>query len=122
MKRSNQHHHLSQGEWAEHKALTFLSRNGLRHVTSNYRCAFGELDLVMEHGDCLVFIEVRYRRSSRFGGALASIDKKKQARLRATAEHYLQNHKSTRQRPCRFDVVALEREPEENLRWIQNAF
>ncbi len=113
---------LRRGRWAERKALDYLRRQGLHHVLSNYRCRFGELDLVMEDGDCLVFVEVRYRRSLAFGSAAATVDARKQARLRATAEHYRQTNARAARRPCRFDVIGIEDEKGKTVHWIKNAF
>jgi len=78
----------------------------------------------MEHGLTLVFVEVRFRNTHRFGGALESVDRGKQVRLRRSAEHYLQHHPGSAQRPCRFDIVAVTREPGSgtDIQWIQNAF
>ncbi|MDH3280704.1 MAG: YraN family protein [Gammaproteobacteria bacterium] len=122
MKQGESAPHLSQGRWAERKALHYLRKQGMRHLLSNYRCRFGELDLIMEDGDCLVFVEVRYRRSTRFGGAIATIDAKKQARLKTTAEHYRQTRDWAARRPCRFDVIGIEDAKGETLHWIKNAF
>jgi len=62
-----------RGPMAEAAAEEFLSGRGLRLLERNYRCRFGELDLVMRDGETLVFVEVRYRGSNSFGGAVASI-------------------------------------------------
>ena len=94
----------------------------MHHLLSNYRCRFGELDLIMEDGEYLVFVEVRYRRSTRFGGAIVTVDARKQKRLRAAAEHFRQTSDSAARRPCRFDVIGIEDEAGENLQWIKNAF
>ena len=115
-------HHLEQGRRAERLACQFLTERGLRLVQPNYRCPFGEIDLIMEDNQCLIFVEVRYRSNARFGGALASIDQRKQDKLRATAEHYLQRCNQTTGRPCRFDVVVLESVRPPTFEWIQDAF
>jgi len=72
----------------------------------------------MRDAQVLVFVEVRYRRSERFGGAVASIDRRKQARLIAAAGFYLQRHPTDL--PCRFDVVAIG--ADDGIQWLQNAF
>ncbi len=103
--------------------FTFLKQSGLKLLQKNYRCAFGEIDLVMQDGNDVVFVEVRYRKSNRFGGAAASVDQNKQRKLRATAEHYLQQHPRVRNKPCRFDVVAVtEHRDQPDFDWITNAF
>ncbi len=108
-----------RGEEAESLAARYLQRQGLRLITRNYRCRGGELDLVMDDGEQLVFVEVRFRSNPRFGGAAESIDRHKQARLITAARHYLQRHSV--ERPCRFDVVAIE--PgllRPRLEWLKN--
>ncbi len=95
----------------------------MRHVASNYRCRYGEIDLVMEDGEYVVFVEVRYRNSNSFGGALASITTRKQQKLRACAEHYRQSHRGYGSRPCRFDVISIT--GTENIaepQWVRDAF
>ncbi|MDH5784674.1 MAG: YraN family protein [Chromatiales bacterium] len=108
-----------QGELAEKQARKYLEQQGLRYVANNVRGRFGELDLIMRHGETLVFVEVRYRRSGRFGGALASVDRNKQRKLITTALGYLQQH--PHDGPCRFDVVAIG-EGADGIEWLQNAF
>lgn len=115
--------HLRQGQRAEVMAKDYLLARGLRMLTHNYHCRYGEMDLIMQHGSQLVFIEVRYRRSLTHGGALHSVQHPKQQRLRRTAKHYLQRHAKTPPPPCRFDVIAIgPRLDEQHLQWIQNAF
>jgi putative endonuclease len=113
--------HLRKGREAEERALTFLTVNGLRLVARNYRCRSGEIDLIMEEGDTLVLVEVRYRTSGRFGDALESVTPRKQARLIRCAAHYLNACRV--ERPVRFDVVAMmadERSP--SVTWVRDAF
>lgn len=95
----------------------------MRLLESNYRRKCGELDLVMLDRSTLVFVEVRYRSSNRWGGALASVTRKKQRRLINAASSYLQQHPQFKGKPCRFDVVAITgtaAEPE--LKWVRSAF
>lgn len=106
------------GRDAEDRALAALARQGLRVVARNYRCRGGEIDLVMRDGDCLVFVEVRFRRRADFGGALSSVDRRKQQRLILAARHYLAS--SGWSGPCRFDVVGIDRGRE--AQWIRDAF
>jgi putative endonuclease len=107
------------GAQAEQLACTHLERSGLRLVARNYRCPRGEIDLVMDDRGTLVFVEVRYRRSDAFGSAAESVDRRKQARLRAAAAHYLLTHNL--ELPCRFDVVALSGAPV-RVEWLRDAF
>lgn len=106
------------GQSAESHAETFLKTHGLKLVARNWRCRFGEIDLIMQDGATLVFIEVRLRSRSDFGGAAASVTPAKQKKLLAAARQYLGALKTMP--PCRFDVIAFNgNAPPE---WIQNAF
>lgn len=107
------------GAAAEHLAAIYLQRCGLKLLTSNYRCRFGEIDLVMRDGEETVFVEVRLRRHQAFGGAATSITASKQQKLTHTAEHYLMEHGTS---PCRFDAVLLDGLNTDNITWLKNAF
>ena len=112
-----------KGDAIERLACRHLERQGLTLIERNYRSPFGEIDLVMQHQGALVFVEVRYRRHTRYGLPAETVDTRKQARLRATAEHYLQHDRRASNRPCRFDIVAVTENPDgERLDWLQNAF
>ena len=78
----------------------------------------------MNHGETLVFVEVRWRGETDHGGALASVDIRKQRRLILAARHYLGRHPHQARRPCRFDVLGLEPDDGGTVRydWVQNAF
>lgn len=120
---TNADRHLQTGRWAEQIAFAFLRKSGLKLLERNYRCAFGEIDLVMQDGEDVVFVEVRYRHSTRFGSAVASVDHHKQCKLRATADHYLQQHPRARNKPCRFDVLGVaDHSGQPDFDWITNAF
>ena len=110
-----------KGRVYEHKASRFLQRQGLVLLQQNFRCPGGEIDLIMRDGDCLVFVEVRYRRHPDFGNGAESIDRRKQQRLINCGERYLQQDRMTR--AARFDVISfgLSR-GEETLQWIKDAF
>ncbi len=106
------------GQTAESRAAAHLHTHGLQLLARNWRCRFGEIDLVMQDGATLVFVEVRLRSRSDFGDAAASVTSGKQKKLLAAARQYLATLKTLP--PCRFDVVALTGSgaPE----WIKNAF
>lgn len=115
--------HLRDGSRAEARACDHLIAAGLRLVARNYRSPFGEIDLLMHEGETLVFIEVRYRKQTDYGGAAASITSTKQSRLRATAEHYLQHNQKWSRSPCRFDVITISGDVDHGtLDWYPNAF
>lgn len=109
----------TRGQWAEHCAEKHLRETGLRLLARNFRCRWGEIDLIMREQDMLVFVEVRYRGATSFATGIASVDSHKQARLMATAEHYLQRHPCDADRSCRFDVVSVS---PDSIRWVKNAF
>ncbi len=112
-----------RGQQAENLVCRYLQAQGLQLVERNYRCKHGELDLIMKHKDSIVFVEVRYRNTLHFGGGVESVDRHKQARLIACAQHYLQHHKLDATIPCRFDVVAvLATAGEDKAEWIKDAF
>ncbi|MFA7094894.1 MAG: YraN family protein [Gammaproteobacteria bacterium] len=112
----------ARGRHAEELACRYLERQGLRLLERNYRCARGEIDLIMQHGEILVFVEVRYRRSSVFGSGAESVDWRKRQRLTETALHYMQARKAAA-RPARFDVISVSPGPDrDNIHWIPNAF
>jgi putative endonuclease len=106
------------GTEAELAAQDFLQQQGLQALARNHRCRGGEIDLVMRDRDTLVFVEVRLRRNPNFGGALASVDQRKQRRLGLAAQHYLQRHRWDG--PCRFDVIGLDARGQ--CQWVKNAF
>lgn len=110
---------ISIGMAGEEAAKKFLLKQGLRWITSNYHCRFGEIDLIMRDGDYLVFIEVRQRRSMAFGGALASVTAAKQKKLIKSAQHYQWTQKIS-ESLCRIDVLTLQGTPP-NIDWIKNA-
>lgn len=109
-----------RGASAERVAEQWLAQRGLQTVARNYRSKRGELDLVMCDGDCVVFVEVRLRSRSDFGGASASVDGAKQRRLIATAQHFLLCHPAWCDAPCRFDVIAGDGRG--NWQWLRDAF
>ena len=109
------------GQQAEQTACQFLQSQGLQLVTQNFRCACGEIDLIMQDKDTLAFIEVRTRQHKQFANALESIDRNKQRKIIRTAHYYLQQKNLTFKMYCRFDVIAIN--PKSQLfEWIKNAF
>jgi putative endonuclease len=106
---------MNRGAAAEALALRFLRAHGLRIVARNYRCRGGEIDLIAQDGSTLVFVEVRLRRGSAFGGAAASITAAKRRRLSLAARHYL--GRLGREPPCRFDAILLDDLAPERIEW-----
>ncbi len=112
-----------QGRLAEAIAGRHLEACGLRLLARNLNCKAGEIDLVALDGAVLVFVEVRARRDAAFGGAAASVNRRKQTRLIRAARYFLpilaRRHLAGRVPRCRFDVVSLE---SGDIRWIRDAF
>ena len=121
---NNQDSNTVIGQHFEAIAEKYLISQGLSSKEKNYHSRQGEVDLIMQDGNSLVFIEVKYRKSSAFGGSISAISVAKQQKVRKTAAFYLQqlglNEYNT---PCRFDVVALQGEINTlEINWLKNAF
>jgi putative endonuclease len=109
----------ARGDAAEDRALAFLVDHGLSLVERNAASRLGEIDLVMRDEAGIVFVEVRARASSGFGGAAASVDAAKRRRLQREAQRWMNRRFGDRWPPCRFDVCAFEGA---RLEWIRGAF
>ncbi len=107
------------GAAAEAEAARYLESRGLRVAERNFRVRGGEIDLICRDRDAVVFVEVRQRARSDFGGAAASITAAKQSRVIVAARHWLARHPQEAARPCRFDCVLVEAG---RLEWIKDAF
>jgi len=110
--------HLLRGEKSEQLACQYLLKQGLHLVDKNFRCKYGELDLIMKDSETLVIVEVRFRKSNKYGGALESISKKKQSRIITTTQYFISSNKINSQ--VRFDVITMSSDTDIN--WIKNAF
>ncbi len=110
------------GAIAEDMAVAYLEENNLILLTRNYHCRRGEIDLIMQDGNFLVFIEVRYRKNNHYGSAAESVTRQKQQRLLTTAEYFLQNEKQNADNACRFDVITLSGQQNPQIEWIKDAF
>ena len=114
-----------RGDYYEDTALALVRRAGLSLVTRNYRCRCGEIDIIARDGTTLAFIEVRARSCHRYGGALYSVDRRKQRKIIATAHYFLKERRLSDATPCRFDVIAFEPPqsgPSVGVHWIRGAF
>lgn len=107
MSRGGADRRKATGRLGEDAAAQYLAGIGYAIVERNWRCRSGELDLVAECGECLVFVEVRTRSSARYGHPAESVEGRKQAQVRRLAQIYLQM-KGSRNVPIRFDVVAVQ--------------
>ena len=108
----------ADGATAEALAARHLERRGLAVIARNVRSRFGEIDLVARDGDTLVFVEVRLRRSARFGGASESITAAKRARILAAAEGYLAT--LARTPACRVDAILLDGLDASRIEWLRD--
>lgn len=110
--------HLVRGDRSEQLACNYLKKQGLHLIDKNFRCKYGEIDLIMQDRQTLVIVEVRFRKSNQYGSALESITAKKQSRIIATTQYYLLTNKI--KSLIRFDVITMSSDTDIN--WIKNAF
>jgi putative endonuclease len=117
-------HRRSIGNCYEQLAAEHLEKQGLQLIRSNYHCRLGEIDLIMQDQNTLVFVEVRYRLRNDFVSAVASINRTKQQKILRTAMVYLKQHKLNDKVACRIDLIGLTRcrsTGELIVEWIKNA-
>ncbi len=113
---------IAIGKLTESLACKHLQSQGLVLKECNYRCKLGEIDLIMQDGNTLVFVEVRYRKSHHYGSAAESVNARKQGKLLLCAKHYLSAKKNHHQ-ACRFDVISLNGPLQAiTIDWIPDAF
>jgi putative endonuclease len=111
------------GKMAELKAKSFLEAKGYRLIVQNYSCYCGEIDLIMQDQEDIVFVEVRSRKHTRYGNALESIHPGKVHKLIKTATYFLQARKWLHRKNSRFDVIAIHPGNKEmSFEWFKNAF
>jgi putative endonuclease len=116
---------MATGKPYEDLAARHLSQAGMSILARNYRSKSGEIDIIGQLHDRLVFVEVRYRSNHRFASAAQSVTRAKQRRIIRTAQYYLQRHWRGAEPACRFDVIAIEpgiNPHETEVQWLQNAF
>lgn len=110
------------GKLGEALALDCLKKNGYRIVETNYRCALGEIDIIATEGKTVVFIEVKSRKTDRFGPPQAAVGIRKQRKISMLAKNYLKEKKLSNAR-ARFDVIAVRlRNGNPKIEIIKNAF
>jgi len=115
-------HYHAVGKTGEEMAIRYLLQQGYQVLERNYRCRFGEIDLIARDGSTLAFIEVKTRRSQKFGPAAAAVTLQKQRHLVKASQVYLiRKHKAYEL--CRFDVVTIELDAlTPHIELIKNAF
>jgi putative endonuclease len=109
-----------KGIMAEDEACDYLQQYGLRLIEKNYRSQIGEIDLIMQDADYIVFIEVRFRKKADYGNTLETITPGKQRRIIRTALLYLQEKNILEKVNCRFDCIGID--SLQNKVWIKDAF
>lgn len=103
----------------EEKAEAFLKGQGLKILCRNFRCKQGEIDIIGIDKGCLVFAEVKYRRTSDTGTPEEAVGIYKQKKICSVAEYFLYTHPYYTNQMIRYDVIAIEGE---NIRWHKAAF
>lgn len=96
---------IKLGQWGEDLICDFYHKKGFTIVDKNWHTRYGELDIVVENEDFLVFVEVKTRKNKKFGDGFESVDELKQDKLTTTAELYMLEHPTTKN--VRFDVVSV---------------
>ena len=112
------------GQCAEDSALAFLEKQGLTLLARNFRCRYGEIDLVMRDQSVIVFVEVRCRVGRALTAAAATVDAGKQRRLTRATRYFLGAHPELGEAVLRFDIVAFDRHPKHHgpTAWLRDAF
>jgi putative endonuclease len=111
------------GSEAERIARTFLEQQGLTFILQNYRCRTGEIDLVMQDGDELVFVEVKYRSRSQYGSAIEFFHARKKRKFESAVMHYMQDKGFNPSIvPHRIDLVGIEGKgkQQQNINWLKS--
>lgn len=103
----------------EETACDYLKKNGIKIKERNFRCRIGEIDIIGYDGAYLVFFEIKYRKTTSKGGAVAAVNIKKQYKICRVTDYYRMIHHCPDNMPIRFDVVAIDGD---EIKWYKNAF
>ena len=103
----------------EFLALKYLTDMGYKIIKRNYRCKMGEIDLIAKKDNRIIFIEVKYRSTSKYGNSIEAVTYKKRQTIRNVAKHYLLNYYHTLDIPISFDVIGIDKQ---NITHIKNGF
>lgn len=111
------------GQKGEAQAARYLKQKGYKIIKKNYKCKYGEIDLIARDADVLIFIEVKTRTSIEFGSPAAAVDYRKQKQISKVAYHYLVTHHNE-DIDARFDVVSVlsQKNKETTIEHIIDAF
>jgi putative endonuclease len=122
-KQSAQANQQKIGKLAEKAASAYLQQQGLRILTSNFQCYVGEIDLIMQDKNDIVFVEVRHRGYQDYGSGLESVNYYKMRKLIKTATYYLQKTELLYKVTSRFDIISMSGEiTNPKIEWVKNAF
>ncbi|PIY20085.1 YraN family protein [Candidatus Desantisbacteria bacterium CG_4_9_14_3_um_filter_40_11] len=109
---------IKLGQYGEEKAAKYLLKQGVKILEKNYRCGYGEIDIIAKDKDTLVFVEVKTRKTSTYLSPFLAVNKHKQLQISKVAVHYLLE-KKIQEMPCRFDVMIVV---DKDIDWIRGAF
>lgn len=114
---------IKLGKSGEEFAVAFLKRKGCRIIKQNYKCLFGEIDIIARFRKTLIFAEVKTRHPSYFGLPQEAVDKRKQRQIARVALHYLTAQQLLKS-PARFDVLSILINPDglKEIEWLKDAF
>ena len=117
------HYGRKSGAYWEKTAESFLRTQGLELLQRNFSSRFGEIDLIMEDDQTLVFVEVKYRRNDHHGSGAEAVTFHKQGRISRTAAWYLAKNPHRAECVCRFDVISIDpKKRDQGINWIKGAF
>lgn len=108
-----------KGREKEELACRYLEQKGYRILATNYRCRQAEIDIVAMDGDELVFVEVKYRKNTQFGGGLSAVSPKKIRNICKCARYYIYKERIHPDMSIRFDVIAVDGD---RITHLENAF
>lgn len=111
--------HVTIGKNYEQKAALFLEKQGFQILKRNFRCRQGEIDIIGIHENCLVFVEVKYRKNDRAGMPEEAVGVQKQNKICKTSDYFRICHRQYEKLQIRYDVVAVL---SDKIRWYKNAF
>lgn len=103
----------------ENEAVLFLKNRGYKIIEKNFYCRYGEIDIIAQDGDYIVFIEVKYRKNCNMGSPETAVDYNKKKHIIQSAQYYLYSRYNRNDIPARFDVVAIQGK---SIHLIKNAF
>ena len=108
---------ILSGKDGEEKACNYLKTKKYKILEKNYRCLYGEIDIIAKYNNTLVIIEVKYRKSAKFGKGYEAVNYTKQQKIIKTLQYYI-NEKNVKM-PVRFDVISID---DNEITHIENAF